>query len=101
VKPVRVHPQAKAEWDHAIAYYESQIAGLGLEFHTKVEQAIPKIQQAPQTWPPHGVAPFRKYLLERFPYLIFYLERDQDIWIVAVAHAKRRPDYWKKRKPQA
>ena len=43
MKPVAVHPQAKAEWDHAIGYYESKVSGLGLDFHAKVEQAIQKI----------------------------------------------------------
>jgi toxin ParE1/3/4 len=99
VKPVVVHPDARAEWDHAIGYYESKVTGLGLDFHTKVEQALQKIQQAPQVWPRHRDPRFRKYVMERFPYLIFYMERAEDIWIMAVAHAKRRPDYWKWRSP--
>jgi toxin ParE1/3/4 len=99
VKPVAVHPQAKTEWDHAIAYYESKVSGLGLDFHAKVEQAIQKIQQNPQMWPRHHDPRFRKYVLERFPYLIFYMERPEDIWIVAIAHAKRRPHYWRMRRP--
>jgi toxin ParE1/3/4 len=99
VKPVIVHPQAKAELNHAVGYYEYRIPGLGLAFLTKVEHAIQKIQQSPQTWPRHLEPQFRKYTLERFPYLIFYMERLEDIWIVAIAHAKRHPHYWKTRRP--
>jgi toxin ParE1/3/4 len=99
VKPVIVHPQAKTELDHAIGYYESKMTGLGLDFHAKVEQAIQKIQHDPQMWPRHLDPRFRKYVLERFPYLILYLERPDDIWIMAIAHAKRRPYYWKTRTP--
>ncbi len=74
--------------DEAIAFYESRLPGLGLDFHAKIEQAIQKIQRSPRTWPPHRDPKFRKYVLERFPYLIFYMERLIDIWIVAVAHAR-------------
>lgn len=99
MKPLIVHPAARIEWEHAIVYYESKVPGLGLDLHTKVEQALQKIQQSPQMWPRHHDPRFRKYVLERFPYLIFYMERLESIWIVAIAHAKRRPDYWRVRTP--
>jgi toxin ParE1/3/4 len=97
VKPVIVHPLARTEWDKGIAYYEAQTPGLGLDFLAKVEEAFLKIQQHPQMWPPHTDPRFRKYVLERFPYLIFYWEQTDNIWIVAIAHAKRRPDFWMRR----
>ena len=86
-----------AELDGAIVYYESKVPGLGLDFLDCVEQALQKIRHRPQVWPPHADPRFRKYLLERFPYSIFYMERPDAIWIAAIAHAKRRPDYWKRR----
>ncbi len=98
MKPVLIHPQAKAELDHAIAYYESKSPGLGLDLHKKFEQATKKIQRTPESWPRHLDPRFRRYMLERFPYLIFYIERTDQIWILAVAHAKRRPNYWSNRK---
>ena len=38
--------------------------------------------------------------LERFPYLIFFLELPDCIWLAAVAHGAREPDYWKHRTPE-
>ena len=40
----------------------------------------------------------RRYVIRRFPFIIFYLEFETLIWVVAIAHGKRKPDYWKKRK---
>ena len=97
MKPVIVHPRARAEWDSGMGFYEARVPGLGLDFHRQVERAIQKIRQHPQRWPLHSDARFRRYVLKRFPYSIFYMERANDIWIVAVAHAKRRPDYWTRR----
>ena len=97
MKPLVVHPQAKAELDGAIAYYESRVTGLGVDFLDNIERAFQKIQQNPQAWPLYVDPRFRRYVLDRFPYSVFYIERLDAIWIVAVAHAKRRPDYWKRR----
>jgi hypothetical protein len=38
--------------------------------------------------------------MERFPYLIFFLELPDCFWIAAIAHGARQPDYWKERKPE-
>jgi hypothetical protein len=40
----------------------------------------------------------RKVRLRRFPYLIYYVELDDSLWIAAVAHQKRRPGYWSHRR---
>ena len=37
---------------------------------------------------------FRKHVLKRFSFNLFYQELDEFIWIAALAHQKRRPDYW-------
>jgi toxin ParE1/3/4 len=39
------------------------------------------------------------YRIPRFPYLVIFLEADAAIQLVAVAHGKRRPGYWRKRLP--
>jgi hypothetical protein len=36
-------------------------------------------------------------VLAKFPYSVIYKEKDEVILIVAVAHAKRRPGYWRGR----
>jgi toxin ParE1/3/4 len=97
VKPVVFHRAARAELDEAVGYYEEQCGGLGLDLQDKIEHAVAMIQRHPQTWPHHGRTKFRKYLLERFPYVVFYWDRPDAIWIMAVAHAKRRPNYWANR----
>ncbi len=36
-------------------------------------------------------------LTNRFPFAIIYIERDQEFFVIAVAHTSRKPDYWKDR----
>jgi toxin ParE1/3/4 len=98
VKPVEFHVAARAELDDAVSFYESRAKGLGLDFIEKVREAVRKIQKHPETWPPHGPGGFRKFFADPFLYTIFYLELPDVIWIVAIAHGSRRPDYWSKRR---
>lgn len=39
----------------------------------------------------------RRYLLQRFPYFVYFIEFEEKIWVVAFAHTSRKPFYWEKR----
>jgi len=39
----------------------------------------------------------RRYVLDRFPYLIVFACRPEDTLLVAIADARRRPLYWLER----
>ena len=98
MKPVLFHCDARAELDEAMAFYESRARGLGLDLQMKVENAVAEIRQNPGAWPPHKNSGFRKRSTGRFPFAIFYLELPDCIWIAAIAHTSRRPDYWRTRR---
>ncbi len=97
MKPAILHSEAIEELDAAIAYYESQKVGLGLDFLAEVEHALGKIQQNPNLGAGYKVTGLRRYITQQFPFLVFYAEFEEFIWVVAIAHGKRRPDYWRKR----
>jgi toxin ParE1/3/4 len=97
VKPVIIHSEAIEELDGAVSYYEDQKVGLGLDFLAEVEQTLSKIQQNPNLGAVYKVTGLRRYVIQRFPFLVFYAELEELIWVVAIAHGKRRPEYWRKR----
>jgi len=39
----------------------------------------------------------RRHALPRFPYAVVFQEKEDILLVIAVAHAKRRPVYWKQR----
>jgi toxin ParE1/3/4 len=100
VKPIVFAPEAEAEFIAAVAHYEAQRAGLGLDLQREVENAAARIQHNALLCPLHKDTRFRKWVLRRFPYTIFYLDLEDCIWIAAVAHQKRRPGYWQNRTPE-
>lgn len=95
-----LHHAAEQELEAAVAYYEQQRQGLGMDFQTEVEQAVRHIQQQPKIFPKYKAQEIRVYTLKRFPYAVFYLELDDAIWIVAIAHRRRKPGYWIRRVTQ-
>ena len=96
MKKVIVHQGAEVELWQAVDYYELKRTGLGLELEKEIRRGLARIQSAPNNWPRKNYDT-RCYLLKRFPYAIYYLDLSDTIWIVAFAHQKRRPYYWRKR----
>jgi toxin ParE1/3/4 len=99
VKPVIVHREAKEELDEAIGWYNDKQDGLGLDLQEEVETAVARIEHDPGIGARYRNTDFRFYHGKRFPYLLYYLELDNAIWVAAIAHERRRPGYWRKRSP--
>jgi plasmid stabilization system protein ParE len=90
------HYEASAEFEGAVAYYEERGPGLGLDLALEVEAAIQNILALPKAWPILE-GEIRRCLVRRFPYGILYAVETTEIWILAVMHLHRAPDYWKHR----
>jgi plasmid stabilization system protein ParE len=86
-------PDAKAEFLEAVRYYEKCQKGLGRRFRVAIETAVQLISESPFMYRSLK-APFRRYLLPKFPYSIIYSIEPDHIHIIAVAHNKRKPGYW-------
>jgi toxin ParE1/3/4 len=97
VKPAAFHPAAQVEVEEAAAHYEAQRVGLGQEFRSEFEAALRRIVQNPQMYAVE-LGEFRACTLRRFPYIIFYIDFEDRIWLGAVAHQSRRPGYWAQRR---
>jgi plasmid stabilization system protein ParE len=90
------HPEAEAEFTAAAIFYETRIAGLGARFVDAVEAAVAYICEYPDVGTPVDRSG-RRVRVRGFPYAVVY-ERQQDgISILAVAHLRQRPGYWRDR----
>lgn len=90
-----IHPGAADEARRARLWYESRSAKAGESFAEKLEVAIEHILDNPEGWP-YVEEPYRRYLMQRFPFgLIYQYDSDSEtVTVFAVAHLKRRPGYW-------
>lgn len=85
--------EAEHEFVESATYYESREPGLGLRFRDEVVAAIDLILQHPEM-PRLRPKGYRRVNLRTFPHYIAYVIRAHRIWIVAIAHAHRRPEFW-------
>lgn len=72
------HPAAEAEYLESIAYYESKRSGLGATY-------LGEFERRPDV---------RRMRMERFPFTVLYRENANTVQVLAVAHNRRRPQYW-------
>lgn len=89
-------PNADKEFREAARYYETKCPGLGFTFITAVHKAISWIMENPIAATPVGSG-VRSKVVSRFPYSVLYSVEGDMLVIIAVAHQKRHPRYWKNR----
>ena len=95
---VRNLKAASKEFSAAVRWYEEQRSGLGGEFFDAVVRATSVIQAYPEIGTPSRDGRTRRVLVQGFPYQVVYRPSADEIVIIAVAHLKRRPGYWRNRK---
>jgi toxin ParE1/3/4 len=95
-KPIEFHEEAAAEYAAALDWYFERSPFVAERFVAEVSAAVLTIAQAPERRPESGSG-VRHLSLHRFPYAVFYREALFSIQVVAIAHGRRRPGYWKSR----
>lgn len=95
-KPVRFHPEAEREYLSSLGWYSERSLEAALDFENEFQRAISAIENAPQRWPAY-FSLFRRFVLHQFPFSVVYRIGDEEILVLAIAHAHRRPGYWRKR----
>ena len=81
------------ELDDATQYYEIEYQGLGKRFRDEVRKAAKRISKYPAGWSQEHYE-VRKCILHKFPYKLLYSIESNHVFIIAVAHQHRKPDYW-------
>jgi len=93
VKPVQISEPAALELTEAVRCYEDRRPGLGAKLFEAVSQAFDVIEHFPEGGARRR-APARQLPVRGFPFLVVYRIRPDDVYVVAVAHTRRRPGYW-------
>ena len=81
---------ALADLAAAREWYEAQRPGLGDEFIGAVDDAMESVLAFPIAYPV-DYRDARRFLVERFPYCLYYRLEGDDVVVVACIHAVRDP----------
>lgn len=92
---------AELEAAEAVIWYEDKREALGDEFLTELEGTFARIRDTPAAMSKaewySGAHDLRRCRLKRFPYVVTFLLRPDEVVVVAVSHLRRRPLYWLQR----
>ena len=91
------HPEARADAEEARNWYAERSPLAARGFLLALDQGVEAILEAPERWPKHRFGCRRYVFSNRYPFTLIYRLTEGDVEIVAVAHQKRRPAYWRHR----
>ena len=91
-----VRSYAEKDITDIVLWYETKLKDLGNRFITSLDATVQSIERNPKIYP-KVYKEFRRALLPRFPYGVFYIIENHSIIIFAVLHGKRKPNAWKNR----
>jgi hypothetical protein len=95
------HPDAQREYDADVEWYEARGTGLGDRLETAVDDLVYTVREWPDSgaiWPGWDSIPaVRSRRVAGFPYRLVYLVQPDALVVVALAHQKRKPGYWRDR----
>lgn len=93
---IEFHPLAIEDIEGAVRWYAQQSESAPLALLDDFDAAVDAVSNTPDRWPRFGFGT-RRFLLKRFPFAVVYRVRDEVIQVVAVAHVRRRPGFWRTR----
>jgi plasmid stabilization system protein ParE len=93
---VRFHPAAAQEAEEAYDWYAARNPAAAYGFREELRPAVEAVAESPGSWPRYG-ARAQRYVFPRFPFSLVYVRRPEEVEVVAVAHGRRRPGYWRSR----
>ena len=93
---VRFHPEAAGEAEAAFGWYAGRNAAAAHGFREELRHAVEAVAESPERWPRLGTRA-RRYVFPKFPFSLVYRLHNGEVEVVAVAHGKRRPGYWRSR----
>lgn len=94
--PIAFHPDARTDALAAYEWYAERSQEAAVAFQGELEKAGSASQRSPERWAKY-LSGTRRYLLKRFPFVVVYRVTDERIEIIAVAHGRRMPGFWRKR----
>jgi toxin ParE1/3/4 len=95
-RPYNLHPDSQREIEESYLWYSRRSLDAATGFLTEIDHGLNVVLKTPHRWPEYLYSTHR-YLLTDFPFSIVYLDDPDAITIIAVAHHKRKPAYWKSR----
>ena len=100
-KALKLHPEARVELQESVTFYRERAGERwAVAFKERVAEGLLAIATDPARHPCMPDLPgVQKCRLKQFPFSLLFINRQDYVWVVAVAHGSRKPGYWRDRFP--
>ena len=93
---IELSDEAESDFDKSYEYYSYKNEKVANDFFKNVNNSLEEIAKNPSTYP-KVINEVRKYVIKKFPFIIYYKIEQLIIKIIAIFHANRNPEIWKDR----
>ncbi len=93
---VKFSPLVSREVEEAIGWYRDKNPVAADLFRTIVFDSIEIISHSPLSWGKVAETDIRKFVIPRYPYSLYFEVLANIVYVLAVAHNRRTPQYWLK-----
>ena len=90
------HPEASDEVAGTFSWYAGVNPEVGEQFKLEFERAEELVQRSPESWAAY-LLETRGFRFQKFPFVLAYVIRGNQVFVVALAHTKRKPGCWRER----
>lgn len=94
MKRIRFHAATRDELIYETLYYKCISPLLGERFAAAVEQAAQFAAEFPAMGSPHKFGT-RRCFPKKFPFSLVYVERKDEVYVLALAPDSKKPGYWR------
>ena len=99
-----VHDAVGEEHQSTVEWYAARDPAVARRFVEAIQNAFDRICENPRSFPlvagALGRDEVRRIVLRGFPFVIPYVVQEEAVFVLALAHTRRSPGYWKVRVPQ-
>ena len=93
---IRFSKLSKQDFDISVEYYKKEGENLALRFKSDIKQSLKRIETFPNLYPKINER-VQKCVVSKFPYTIYYILKDEIIYILAIANHYKNPEEYLKR----
>jgi len=97
MKRLIILPFAEIDIKETVSFYKEIGDGLDIDFIGEIDASFLEILKNPEAFP-LAKYDIRKYVMRKFSFCIYYIDRKETLYILSVFHDKRNPKEWLKRR---
>lgn len=89
-----ISASARQDFREAVDHYDKESISAGDRFAEQINATVQLISERPMIGPLNAFGE-RQFKVETFPYNVIYQPEPRRILVLAIAHHKRKPGYWR------